>query len=62
MENKIIKKWWSPLSVEEKEDLINQYNSYYCYNGKVNSLYNLNFLPDFFIAKIAQKQGIVELF
>jgi hypothetical protein len=62
MKNKIIKKWWNSLSIKEREDLINQYNSFYSFNGKVFATYNLNFLPNFFIEKIAQKQGIVELF
>ena len=62
MKNKIIKKWWNSLSIKEKEDLINQYNSFYSFNGEVIAIYNLNFLPNFFIEKIAQKQGIVELF
>jgi len=62
MKNKIIKKWWNSLSIKEKEDLINQYNSFYSFNGKVFATYNLNFLPNFFIEKIAQKQGILKLF
>jgi len=62
MKNKIIKKWWNSLSIKEKEDLINQYNSFYSFNGKVFATYSLNFLPNFFIEKIAQKQGILKLF
>ena len=53
--------WWLSLNNNVKQSFINQYNSYFANDGAVCELYSLNFLPDFFIEKIAQKEGIIAI-
>lgn len=59
MKNKIVEKWWSSLSINEMKNFIKQYTSTFTFNGCVCDTYNINNAPDFFIEKIAQKEGII---